>query len=75
MLTMMMLFLTEFAALESELEVIERDLTEITQSIELYKGSDLYDRLKGSTAEYEITRYNSYLYRVYNISNSTNQGS
>lgn len=47
--------ITEFAALESELEVIERDLTEIIQSIELYKGSDLYDRLKSATSVYEIT--------------------
>ena len=47
--------ITEFAALESELEVIERDLIEIQKSIELYQGSDLYNRLKSATAKYEIT--------------------
>lgn len=46
--------ITEFAALESELEVIERDLIEITNSIELYKNSRFYESLKQFTAKYEI---------------------
>lgn len=46
--------ITEFAALESELEVIERDLTEIRNSIELYKNSRFYESLTQSTAKYEI---------------------
>ena len=44
--------ITEFAALESELEVIKHDLSGITKSIELYKGSDFYGKLTGSTANY-----------------------
>ena len=46
--------ITEFAALESELEVIERDLIEITNSIELYKNSMFYESLTQFTAKYEI---------------------
>ena len=44
--------ITEFAALESELEIIERDLIEIGNSVDLYRDSDFYGELTGSTAHY-----------------------